>query len=143
MNMKKWHLKGLAATLAAVFLLAALVGCTGASTTTSSTTTTPTGTGPIGGTIIRSDSIVTAEITSPERDVNGVEIDVRVISTQNVEDLPNPVADKVNQVVTVRIDGDISSFRVGDKITGHIKYSGDVEHGIFLQMSDITKAYTY
>lgn len=139
MNVSKWHLKTLAAALAAAALLAALIGCTGATTTTSTTTTTtPTTTGPGGGTIIHNDSIVTAQI-----EAIGVlsgyltSVDVLIISSENVDDLPNETADKVNTVITVQTDEDILNLIPGQQITAHVPLAGDVPNGIYLYMYDI------
>jgi hypothetical protein len=66
------------------------------------------------------------------------EVSVRIQSTENVNDLPNPVADKLGQIVTMKTDQDMSSFSAGQSITAKAKYVGDVpKPGITLYIYDI------
>jgi hypothetical protein len=96
--------------------------------------------GGIGATVIQSDSIITGEIRAIRAQSTGYpwEIDILVQSSENVENLPNPTADKVGLVITARTDEDLSSLKVGQKITANVKYVGDVpKPGISLYIYDI------
>jgi hypothetical protein len=103
----------------------------------SAETTRPGG---VGATVIQSDSIITGEIRAIRPKSTGYpwEMDVLVQSSENVENLPNPTADKVEQVITVRTDEDLSSLKVGQKISANVKYVGDVpKPGISLYIYNI------
>ena len=65
------------------------------------------------------------------------EIDVLVNSVQNADSLPNPVSDKVSQVIKCRIDQDVSALEVGQIITANVKLTGDVERGTLLYIYNI------
>lgn len=107
-----------------------LIGCS----------TTNIGPGGIGTTVIQSNSLITGEIREIRSQSTGYpwEIDILVQSSANVDDLPNPTADRVGQVVTARTDQDLSSFRVGQKISANVKYTGDVpKPGIVLYIYDM------
>jgi hypothetical protein len=96
--------------------------------------------GGIGATVIQSNSIITGEIRAIRPQSTGYpwEIDVLVQSSENVDDLPNPTADKVGQVITARTDEDLGSLKTGQKITANVKYVGDVpKPGISLYIYDI------
>ena len=101
---------------------------------------TSTGPGGVGTTVIQSNSLVTGEIKAIRSQSTGYpwEIDILVQSSTNVDDLPNPTADKVGKVVTARTDQDLSSFHMGQKISANVKYVGDVpKPGIILYIYDI------
>ena len=101
---------------------------------------TSTGPGGVGTTVIQSNSLITGEIKAIRSQSTGYpwEIDVLVQSSTNVDDLPNPTADKVGKVVTARTDQDLSSFHMGQKISANVKYVGDVpKPGIILYIYDI------
>jgi len=101
---------------------------------------TSTGPGGVGTTVIQSNSLVTGEIKAIRSQSTGYpwEIDILVQSSTNVDDLPNPTADKVGKVVTARTDQDLSSFHIGQKISANVKYTGDVPRpGIILYIYDI------
>jgi hypothetical protein len=123
--------------IAGLFLV--LLTFTACSGSTSSTTTTPTTTGG-GGALVNSDSIITGEIQTIHSQSTGYpwQISVRIASTQNVDDLPNPMADKVGQVVALQTDQDLSAFSMGQSITARVKYVGDVpKPGITLYIYEI------
>jgi hypothetical protein len=111
-----------------------LIACSGKSNP-GQTPTPPPG----GGAIVQSDSIITAEIKAI-RQTTGYpwEVDVLVQSSDSVGDLPNPTKDKVGQVITAKADENLSSFKVGQIITGNVKYVGDVpKPGISLYIYNI------
>ncbi len=96
--------------------------------------------GGIGATVIQSNSLITGEIRAIRPQSAGYpwEIDVLVQSSENVDDLPNPTADKVGQVITARTDQDLSLLKIGQKISANVKYVGDVpKPGISLYIYDI------
>ena len=102
--------------------------------------TQTSGPGGVGTTVIRSDSNITGEIKAIRHQSTGFpwEIDVLVLSSENVDDLPNPTADKVGQVITSRTDEDVSALQVGQKISAGVQYAGDVpKPGIILYIYDI------
>ena len=101
---------------------------------------TSTGPGGVGTAVIQSNSLITGEIKAIRSQSTGYpwEIDVLVQSSTNVDDLPNPTADKVGKVVTARADQDLSSFHMGQKISANVKYTGDVPRpGIILYIYNI------
>lgn len=131
-------------------------GTTSAATASSATTTTGTATtspspsgasttgasSPGGGAVINSDSIITGKINAVRPQTSGYpwEVDVLILSSANVSDLPNPTSDKVGQVITVKTDQGMSSFSSNQTISARIKYIGDVpKPGITLYMYDITE----
>ncbi len=112
----------------------------GATTTSTATSTAP---GPGGGLVIQSDSIIRGRVVAVRPQMGGYpwEADVLVLSSQSVGDLPNPTADKVGQVITVRSNEDLSGIEPGTDITARVKYAGDVpQPGIFLLIYDIAVA---
>ena len=99
-----------------------------------------TGPGGRGTTVINSNSLITGEIKTIKHESTGYPwaMDVLVLSSDNVDDLPNPTAGKVEQVITARTDQDLSSFSTGQKISANVKYVGDVpKPGIILYIYDI------
>ena len=94
---------------------------------------------PSTGTIIDNGSLIVGEIKAVTRMSIGYpwEIDVLVNSVQNVDSLPNPVSDKVGQVIKCRTDQDASALRVGQLITANVKLTGDVERGTLLYIYNI------
>ena len=110
-------------------------GCKGSATTTTTTAK------PGSGAVVNSDSIVTATIQNITKQSTGYpwKMDVLIQSTIDVNNLPNPVKDSVGSVVTVFTDENMTSFKVGDVVTGQIKYVGDVNipAGISLYMYTI------
>jgi hypothetical protein len=99
--------------------------------------------GGVGTTVVNSDSFINGEIKAIRQKSTGFqfEIDVLIQTTQDVNNLPNPVKDKVGQVVTVQTDENVAPFKAGQKITANIKYVGDVpKPGIILYMYDIKAA---
>ena len=97
-------------------LLVVLTACASPSPVPTPTqTSTPPGGG--GGLVIRSDSNITGEIKAISRQTTGYpwKMDVLILSSDNVESLPNPTADKVGEVITAETDEDLSSFKVGQR----------------------------
>ncbi len=126
--------------LPAIVLLsitALLSACAPKAQTTTPTTTAP---GPGGGLVVNSDSIITGKIVAIRSENTGYpwQIDVQILTEQDVGTLPNPVKDNVGQTVTLRTDQDLSSLKVGQTIQAHVKYVGDVpKPGIVLYIYDI------
>jgi hypothetical protein len=107
---------------------------------TSAPAPTPTPSPGEGGTVVRSDSIITGEIRAIRQQPTGYpwEINVLIQSSDSVDNLTNPTSDKVGQVVTAKTDEDLSSFNIGETIKARIKYIGDVpEPGIPLYIYNI------
>jgi hypothetical protein len=93
-----------------------------------------------GGTIINSDSIVTATIQAIRQQTSGYpwELDILIQDSVNVGSLPNPTKDSVGKVITVETDQNIISLKVNDVITAKVKYVGDVpKPGITLYIYNI------
>jgi hypothetical protein len=106
----------------------------------SGSTPTTTVSGPGGGAIVNSDSIVTAKIQAIRKTANGYpwELDVLIQTSMDVDKLPNPVKDSVGRVITARTDQDMAPFKTGELVTARIKYVGDVpKPGITLYIYDI------
>ncbi len=104
--------------------------------TRSITTSTPPG----NGAVINSDSIISGDIKDIRQETTGYpwEVDVLILSSQDVGNLPNPVKDKIGQVVTLKSETDMTGFRAGMKISARVKYVGDVpKPGISLLIYDI------
>lgn len=81
------------------------------------------------GLVVNSDSIVSAEIKAIRVGSSSSfpwELDVLITKADNVDDLTNPVADKVGEVVSAKTDQDMSDFRTGEMISARIKLVGDV-----------------
>ena len=126
--------KSLYVTVAAIMMLILIVigaGC-------ASTTTTTNSVKPGSGAVVNSGSVVTATIESITKQSTGYpwKLDVLIQTTVDVNNLPNPVKDNVGSVVAVVTDENMTSFKVGDVVTGQIKYVGDVNtpSGISLYM---------
>jgi len=102
--------------------------------------TPPANPGGVGTTVINSNSLITGEIKAIRQESSGYpwEVDLLVLSSQNMDNLPNPTADKVGQVITTRTDQDLSTFQTGQKVSANVKYVGDVpKPGIILYIFDI------
>ena len=100
-----------------------------------------TGPGGRGTTVINSNSLIIGEIKAVKHESSGYPwaIDVLVLSSANVDDLPNPTAGKIGQVIDARTDEDLSSFAIGEKILANVKYVGDVpKPGIILYIYGIS-----
>jgi hypothetical protein len=127
----------LAFVLPLIFGLSILIlsACsTGSSSTTSSST--PTG----GGGVVNSQSLISAEIKAIRPQTSGYswEVDILVLTSEDVGNLPNPTKDKLASVITVKTDEDMSSFKEGQTILANVKYVGDVpKPGISLYMFNI------
>lgn len=100
--------------------------CSGTGTPNTSPSPSPSKGG--GGAVVQSDSIISGEIKVIRQQTTGYpwEVDVLIQSAEDVDSLPNPVKDKVGQVVTAKTDEDLSSFHVAQQITARVKYVGDV-----------------
>jgi hypothetical protein len=130
--MRKQIFIGLAlATVLAGVLALGLAGCRAAAPSPSPT--------PGGGAVIRSDSVVTGQITALKAQAAGYpwEVSLRLVSSEDVDGLPNPTKDSVGEVITAQTDETLASFQVGEAITANVKLSGDVEHGIILYIFNI------
>jgi hypothetical protein len=115
-------------------------GCSGSVTKTA--TATPPG-GVSGGSVINSDSIITAKIMAIRQLTSGYpwELDIMIQSSTDVDSLPNPTRDSIGQVITVKTDQDMVSFKVSDVIKARVKYVGDVpKPGITLYMYSVAKS---
>ena len=124
--------------------LAACKSTTPAANNTGTPNATAVPPGPIRGTVINSDSIVTAMIQNITAESTGYPwtVDVLIQNTSDVNDLPNPVKDSVGKTVTVVTDQDMTSFTENDVVTAKIKYVGDanIQGGIRLYMYNIVAA---
>jgi hypothetical protein len=125
----------------AVMLLAGLVSCKANTGNTTPSTTPPVSPGgPITGTVINSDSVITANIQAIRKQTTGYpwEIDIIVLTSANVDSLPNPTAGDIGKMVTVKTDQDMSAFQANQIVTGRVKDVGDVpKPGITLYMYSI------
>ncbi len=103
----------------ATLLLALAAGC-------SAQAATPTGPG--GTLVVNSQSIITAKIIEIESNSTGYpwRVDIQVLSSQDVENLPNPVKDMVGLAVITYTDQNVNDLRVGQSISAHVKLAGDV-----------------
>jgi hypothetical protein len=116
------------------------------STPASSIPGTPTSQSPRpggGGAVINSDSIITAKIVAIRQLTTGYpwEMDVLVQTSVDVGNLPNPTKDKIGQVITVKTDDKLDSFKAGQIISAKVKYVGDVPlPGITLYIYNIQLA---
>ncbi len=127
----------LAAAAGLLSVIALLAACTPRTTQVTPTTTAP---GPGGGLVVNSDSIITGTIVAIRSESTGYpwQIDVQVLTSQDVGTLPNPTKDKIGQTVTFYTDQNVSPFHVGQSINAHVKYAGDVpKPGIVLYIFDI------
>jgi hypothetical protein len=117
-------------------IVVGVVSCSGSTPTT--TAATPTGPG--GGSIVNSDSVITARIQAIRPETTGYpwEVDIMVTATQSVGDLPNPTKDDINKLITVKTDENMASFKAGDNIDARVKYTGDVpKPGITLYLYNV------
>jgi len=124
----------LVALLVSSFILAA-ASCGG------SKATGPTPVAPIGAAVVNSDSIITGEIRGIRARPTGYpwQVDVLIISSEDVGNLPNPTKDKIGQVITAKSDTNMADFKVGMTVQANIRYVGDVPlPGIFLYIYNIT-----
>ena len=69
----------------------------------------------------------------------GWQVEVLLQQVNNVSELPNPVSDKLGQVVNLRTDEDTGNLKTGQVITGTVRLTGDVERGVYLYLSDIVQ----
>ncbi len=98
---------------------------------------------PTGGTVINSDSVVTAQIKASRKQSTGYpwEADILIQTSVDVGTLPNPTKNLVGKVVTVKTSTDMNLFKNGDVVTAKIKNVGDVNTpggGISLYMYNVT-----
>jgi len=124
---KSWHFILVVLTLACLIF----VSCSKASENPG---------GGVGATLVNSDSIISGEIKAIHQMTTGFpwEIDVLVLSSQDVDNLPNPTKDKIGQVITAKTDENVSALKTGQKITANVKYVGDVpKPGITLYIYNI------
>lgn len=88
--------------------------------------------------IVDNNSLVVGEIKAVSSVSTGYwELEILVRSVGNVDNLPNPVSDKVGQVITCRTNEDANNLKVAQVITANVKLSGDVERETFLSASNI------
>jgi hypothetical protein len=119
--------------------------CRSNSTRITPTTPASTTSGPGGGTVIGTDSIVILKIQSIANASAGSgswKLDVLIENTLSGNDLPNPVKDTLGKVVSVMTDQDMSSYKVNDVVNAKIKDVGDVDlpGAIVLYIYDVAKA---
>ena len=135
----------LCAAALVIITISAPVSCKSSPTTTTPqpapTNTTPGG--PIRGTVINSDCIVTAQIKASRKQSTGYpwEADILIQTSVDVGNLPNPTKNSIGKVVTVKTDTDMNLFKIGDVVTAKIKNTGDVNipgGGISLYMYNVT-----
>ena len=107
---------------AGIALLLLVPACSGAGVTTSTSST------PVSTLVINSDSVITGEVEAIRRESTGYpwEVDVLVLTSRDVDGLPNPTIDKIGQVITAKSETDMSAFKAGSKISANVKYTGDV-----------------
>jgi hypothetical protein len=81
-----------------------------------------------GGAVVNSDSIITAKIVAIRQQTTGYpwEMDILVQSSVDAGNLPNPTKDKIGQVITVKTDQNLASFKTDQIISAKVKYVGDV-----------------
>jgi hypothetical protein len=118
----------------------AIVGVLNATACRSGTAPATTVSGPGGGAIVNSDSVVTAKIQAIRKTATGYpwELDVLIQTSTDVDNLPNPVKDSVGKVITARTDQDMAPVQAGQVVTARIKYVGDVpKPGITLYIYNI------
>lgn len=128
-------LKALA--ILAVFLTVIPTGLAACGGKATPTTTAP---GPGNGSVVNSDSSITAQIKAVRAETSGYpwEADILVETSADVVGLPNPTKDSVGKVVTIKTDEDMKDFQPEDEIAARVKYVGDVpKPGITLYMYDI------
>jgi len=123
-----------------IMVMGALLGLSACKSAASTTSPPPTTGGPSGGSIINSDSIVTAKIQAIRQQASGFpwELDILVQSSTDVGTLPNPTKDSVGKVVTVKTDLNMTKYKMDDVVTAKVKYVGDVpKPGITLYLYDV------
>ena len=133
MNKSIWLVAAIA-LLSIVFLV---TGCVPKATGATPPTTSP---GPGGGLVVQSDSVITGNIVAIRSEPTGYpwQVDVKVLTSQDVGTLPNPTKDKIGQTVTFYTDQNAGLFKVGQNIEAHVKYAGDVpKPGIVLYIFDM------
>ncbi len=91
------------------------------------------------GAIIDNNSLMVGEIKTVKSISTRYswEIDVLVKSVQNVNTLPNPISDKVGQVISCQTNEDATKLKSGQTITANVQLSGDVERGTILYIHNI------
>jgi len=122
--------------LIAVASLVPALACAAKPATTASTL-------PFGGAGVNSDGAISGDIKAIRKEASGYlwEVDVLILSSQDVGSLPNPTKDKIGQVITLKSDIDMTAFKTSMKITARVKYVGDVpKPGISLYIYDIARA---
>ncbi len=120
---------------AIVAILASQVACAqGSSSPTPSPESTPSR-----GAIVDNGSLLVGEIKAVKSIFNRYpwEVEILVNSVQNVNSLPNPISDRVGQIIACQTDENMGAFKVGQIITGNVKLSGDVERGTIFYLSNI------
>jgi hypothetical protein len=92
-----------------------------------------------GSAVINSNSLIAGEIKAIRQQPSGPwEIDVLIVNIADIDSLPNPVKDRVGQLITAKTDEDMDAFKAGQKITANFKYVGDVPRpGITLYIFNI------
>ena len=126
----------LAAAVGLLSVAIVLAACTPKATIAPGTTAP----GPGGGLVVNSDSIITGTIVAIRNQSTGYpwQVDVQVLTSQDVGTLPNPTKDKIGQTVTFYTDENLRAFHAGQAINAHVKYAGDVpKPGIVLYIFDI------
>ena len=127
----------LAAAIALLSVAFLVTACAPSATGTTPVTTSP---GSGGGLVVQSDSIIAGKIVAVRSESTGHpwQIDVQVLTSQDVGTLPNPTKDKIGQTVTFYTDENAGLFKVGQTIEAHVKYAGDVpKPGIVLYIYDM------
>jgi hypothetical protein len=142
----KFQKKVFLAELLGIMVMGTLLGISACKSAASSTTPSPTPTGPAGGSVINSESVVTGTIKAIREQPTGFpwEVDILVKSSLDVGSLPNPTKDSIGKVITVKTDLDMTSFKADDTVSAKVKYVGDVpKPGITLYLYDVIPASTY
>jgi hypothetical protein len=129
-----------------IMVMGTLLGLSACKSAASTTTPSPTTTGPTGGSVINSDSVITGTIKAIREQATGFpwEVDILVQSSLDVGTLPNPTKDSIGKVITVKTDQDMTSFKAGDTVSAKVKYVGDVpKPGITLYLYEVLPAPIY
>lgn len=69
----------------------------------------------------------------------GWQVDLQLEQINGVSNLPNPISDRLGQVVNVLADEDAGNLKVGEVITAAVKLTGDPDRHVYLYMYDIAK----